>query len=207
MRKGTCYVVGAGDFTPHDFVPMRGDLVIAADGGADSLAAHGLRPHLLLGDMDSVQRPPSVPRIVFPKIKNDTDLSLAVKTGIRMGYRSFKLYGIGGGRSDHFYANIQLMALFSAKGINVHALLPEGDIWAVTSGSLSLPAAPRQTVSIFCPDGRAEGVTASGLFYPLDNASLSARFPLGVSNEALARQIKISVRKGTLIVFILKQSY
>lgn len=205
MKKGICYVVGAGDFTPRDFFPIRGDLVIAADGGADSLNAHAFSPHLLLGDMDSVKTPPFVPRIVFPKIKNDTDLSLAIKVGSKMGYRAFKLFGIGGGRPDHFYANLQLMAMFSSKGLVMRAVLPEGDILAVTSGSLSFSCALHQTVSIFCPDGRAEGVTASGLYYPLKNARLSARFPLGVSNEAVANDIKISVRKGTLIVFVLKK--
>jgi thiamine pyrophosphokinase len=32
----------------------RADLVIAADGGANALAAHGRTPHVLVGDMDSV---------------------------------------------------------------------------------------------------------------------------------------------------------
>lgn len=203
MKKERCWIVGAGDFTARDFFPKRGDLVIAADGGADSLRVAGLRPHLLLGDMDSVKIPPHVPRIVFPRKKNDTDLSLAVKVGMRLGYRAFRLYGMGGGRPDHFYANIQLMSFFSLKGLSLHATLPEGDLWAVTDGTLALPARPKQTVSIFCPDGRAHGVSTSGLFYSLRNASLGARFPLGVSNEAVADQIVISVRKGTLIVFSL----
>ena len=204
MKKGTCYIVGAGDFTARDFHPAKGDLVIAADGGADSLAAHGLRPHLLIGDMDSVIAAPNVPRIKFPKIKNDTDLSLAIKVGIKIGYRSFHLYGIGGGRPDHFYANLQLMAMFSAMGLALHAVLPECDIWSVTNGTLLVPSHVGQTVSVFCPDGLAKGVTMSGLFYPLQDAVLSARFPLGVSNEAVSKQIKISVRQGTLIVFLLQ---
>lgn len=204
MKKGMCYIVGAGDFTARDFHPAKGDLVIAADGGADSLAAHGFRPHLLIGDMDSVIAAPNVPRIKFPKIKNDTDLSLAIKVGIKMGYRSFQLYGIGGGRPDHFYANLQLMAMFSVMGPALHAVLPECDIWSLTDDTLLVPSHVGQTVSVFCPDGLAKGVTMSGLFYPLQNAVLTARFPLGVSNETVSEQIKISVRKGTLIVFLLQ---
>lgn len=202
MKNGTCFIVGAGEFCPRGLRPRKGDLVIAADGGLDHLSALPLRPHLLLGDMDSVLTALALPRIVFPREKNDTDVSLAVKVGMRMGYRRFALYAVGGGRPDHFLANIQLMAFFAGRGASLRAVLPEGDFWAVRNQALRIPTAAGKAVSVFCPDGRAEGVDAQGLYYPLRGAALTARFPLGVSNKATQAHIKISVRKGTLIVFV-----
>ena len=37
----TCYIVGAGDFTPRGFAPVPGDLVLAADGGYRALYSLG----------------------------------------------------------------------------------------------------------------------------------------------------------------------
>ena len=48
-----CYIVGAGELHGRP-EPKNGDLVIAADGGLDSLMSLGITPDLVLGDMDSV---------------------------------------------------------------------------------------------------------------------------------------------------------
>ena len=55
MRTGRCFVVGAGDVTPRGLVLRPDDMLIAADGGLDALTPLDLRPHCLVGDMDSLQ--------------------------------------------------------------------------------------------------------------------------------------------------------
>ena len=45
----------------------------------------------------------------------------------------------------------------------------------------------------------AEGVTLEGLYYPLENGTLSAGFPLGVSNHFTEKTARITVRKGSLL--------
>lgn len=57
-------------------------------------------------------------------------------------------------------------------------------------------------MSVFCHGDRAEGVTLTGLSYPLDGADLTGDFPLGVSNRRLeGRPATVSVRRGTLLIF------
>ena len=51
---GICYLVGAGDFV-GSFKPGCDDLVIAADGGYDSLITSGIRCDVLVGDLDSIK--------------------------------------------------------------------------------------------------------------------------------------------------------
>ena len=57
-------------------------------------------------------------------------------------------------------------------------------------------------MSVFCHGDRAEGVTLTGLSYPLDGADLTGDFPLGVSNRRREGQpATVSVRRGTLLIF------
>ena len=53
-----CYIVGAGDFF-GDFTPSSDELVIAADGGYDTLVEMEKTCSLFVGDMDSLKEYPS----------------------------------------------------------------------------------------------------------------------------------------------------
>lgn len=289
----TCYIVGAGDFTPRGFAPVPGDLVLAADGGYRALYSLGYTPDLLLGDFDSLgdlPLPPDLPVLRFPARKDDTDTGLALRHGLDRGFRDFALYGCAGGRVDHLLANLQSMARVSRLGATIRLAAPEYDAWALTgpapdtsapdtlephasashasapdasgpaphaphtpapstsapdasashisashasapstpasdasaphisaphtsgpaphapdgpAATLTLPDRPGGTlVSVFCHGDRAEGVTLTGLAYPLSDAALAGDFPLGVSNRRLEGQpATVSVRRGTLLIF------
>ena len=53
---------------------------------------------------------------------------------------------------------------------------------------------------MFCMGSDANGVTLTGLQYPLENGRLTAGFPLGVSNHFIGEPAEISVRDGSLLV-------
>ena len=203
IKQGICYIAGAGEFTARNLNPQSGDLVIAADGGYAYLKSAGVKADLLVGDFDSLKDVPAdMDLIRHPVEKDDTDMGLAIGEGIRRGYREFRLYGAGGGRIDHFIANMQLIADLSRRGIRVEIVCPEMDVFAVTDGAVFLPARRAGTlISVFCHGDRAEGVTLRGLKYSLNEANLTAFHPLGVSNEFTGEEAEISVRHGTLIVF------
>lgn len=241
----TCYVVGAGDFTPRGFAPGPGDLVVAADGGYRALYSLGYTPDLLLGDFDSLgdlPLPADLPVLRFPVRKDDTDAGLALRHGLDLGFRDFALYGCAGGRVDHLLANFQSMARVSRLGATVRLAAPDYDAWSLTGPApnapapatpaapdapapapgglapsgpapaapdalapaavLALPPRPGGTlVSVFCQGDRAEGVTLTGLAYPLSDAALTGDFPLGVSNRRLdGQRATVAVRRGTLLI-------
>jgi len=201
---GICYIVGAGDFTPRCLTPRQGDLVIAADGGLCALQEAHIRPDLIIGDLDSLgdhPLPEGIPVEKHPVEKDDTDTGIALAQGWDMGYRSFALYGCGGGRIDHLLANFQTMCRYSQLGAEIRLVDAAYDAYALTNGTLLLPDRPKGTlVSVFCHSERAHGVTLEGLYYPLKNASLSHNVPLGVSNQRTGKPASITVRSGTLLV-------
>ena len=73
-------------------------------------------------------------------------------------------------------------------------------VTVVKNGAIRFPAGCRGTVSVFCLGKDAEGVTLEGLYYPLDRGTLTAGFPLGVSNHFTGLEAVISVENGSILV-------
>lgn len=204
MKQRTAYIIGAGEVCFTGFHPGPHDLVIAADGGYDALHEAGIRPHLLLGDMDSIKAlPTDIPRLRFPARKDETDMALAIKVAQQRGFRRFKLYGALGGRLDHTLANLQLLGSLAHQGMQARIVDRRAVLFAVCKRTLVLPPLRQgTTVSVFAWGGDAAGVTLKGLAFPLYNAQLEAFMPLGVSNVAKGMPIRISVSSGVLLVTV-----
>ena len=194
-----CCVVGAME--PGELVLPEGALVIAADGGLAHLERWGIVPDLIVGDFDSLGWVPEGSNVIrHPVEKDDTDMMLAVRTGLERGYGRFLLYGGLGGRLDHAYANLQTLTWLAERG--AQGWLLGGGLAAsvIRNGRLAFDAGRAGTVSVFCPNGEARGVDLTGLYYPLKNAVLTSGFPLGVSNQFTGKAASVSVREGTLLV-------
>ena len=198
MKKGIIFCAAAFEQLAEPI--EREDYVIAADGGLHHTEKLGIAPHIILGDFDSLGYTPEG-AAVFPVEKDDTDAMLAVRRGLELGYREFVLYGsLDGPRLDHTVANFQTLqylcdhgAFGCLAGVNTMAAV-------VKNGSLSFPAGCDGMVSVFCMGKDARGVTLKGLHYPLEKATLTAGFPLGVSNHFTGQPAEILVEDGSLLV-------
>ncbi len=185
----------------QDLYIPDGSYCIAADKGLLQLRAHGVEPDLVVGDFDSLGYVPEARELLrHPVEKDDTDMMLAAREGLRRGFRDFILYGGLGGRLDHTLANVQTLAFLAAHGAR-GLLYGEGTAAALLeNGALRFPASTRGTLSVFCFGDTAEGVTEMGLHYTLENAALTNAFPIGVSNAFCARESEVSVQKGKLLL-------
>lgn len=198
-----CYVVGAGECKKLDFIPENDDLIIAADGGLEHLQKCGIKPDIIIGDFDSLCKNPQGENVIRLKPEKDiTDMDAAVKVGIKKGYDEFKLYGALGGRLDHSVANIQLIASLAENKKKVEIISDETYITAVHNGFIEFDNEFKGYVSVFSHSDLCTGVSIKGLKYELDNAELKNTFPLGVSNEFINKESKITVKNGTLIIII-----
>lgn len=196
-----CYVVGAMSLSPSlRPYPAPGDYVIAADRGYDSLMAYGVTPDLVVGDFDSLGRTPSHPNVIqLPAEKDDTDMVYALRKGLELGYRRFVLLGGVGGRLEHTLANLQALAWLTTQGAR-GVLAGEGTVaTALRNETMTFPAGLTGFWSAFCLSGQAEGVTLRNLKFELTGHTLSADFPLGVSNEFTGEAAEVSVARGTLL--------
>ena len=197
---GTCIVFCAAGFDALVEPVASDDFIIAADGGFVHTQKLGITPDIILGDFDSLGYTPDRAN-VFPVEKDDTDAMLAVRRGLQLGYRKFVLYGsLDGPRLDHTVANFQTLQFLADRDAAGYLVGSGQLVTVVKNGSLTFPAGMEGTISVFCMGKDAEGVTLEGLYYPLENGTLTAGFPLGVSNHFTEAAAAITVRNGSLLV-------
>ena len=174
--------------------------VIAADGGLRHTEKLGIAPDAVLGDFDSLGFCPEGAN-VFPVEKDDTDAMLAVRLGLERGCGEFLLYGsLDGPRLDHTVANFQTLQFLADCGAAGYLIGNTTMVTVVKNGKITFPAGLSGTISVFCMGPDAVGVTEKGLFYGLENGTLSSGFPLGVSNHFTGEAAEISVKNGSLLV-------
>lgn len=213
-KAGTCIIIGAGDLTVGS-LPYNPDTdyVIAADGGLMYCGVLELEPDLILGDFDSLdgeyteaveaikaQLPEKV--VTLPVEKDDTDMLAAVKYGLDLGYRRFRLYGANGGRLEHTIANIQVLKYLKEQDAVGYIMDGTGMILLAQNEKISFRDTMDGYVNIFSLNEKAHGVTIRGLKYELNDETLTNSMPLGISNEFIGVQSEVSVKDGTLLIIV-----
>ena len=197
---GKCVIFCAAEFDALAAPLDKSDFVIAADGGLQHTQKLGIVPDVILGDFDSLGFTPEGAN-VFPVEKDDTDAMLAVRRGLELGFGEFWLYGsLDGPRLDHTIANFQTLQFLADRGAVGYLIGNQYILTVVKNGSITFPEGREGTVSVFCLGPDAEGVDLEGLYYPLKNGTLTAGFPLGVSNHFTGKEANISVKNGSLLV-------
>lgn len=197
-----CFIFAAGTFYGLRMRPGAEDLVIAADAGYGICRSAEIAPDLVLGDFDSMAAPEGETLLCLPVEKDDTDTLAAVRTGLERGCDEFHIYGgTGGKRLDHTLANLQTLLYLRRSGARGY-LYDDDFVWtAVENEEITVKREVEWgLLSVFCLGDAAEGVTLSGLQYPLENGRITPEFPIGVSNHITAPEAVVRVARGALIV-------
>jgi len=184
-----------------------GDIVIAADGGTHHALEAGMVPSVVIGDQDSLDaalrgrlQEAGTRFLIFPAMKDETDLELALLWAAEQeGVDEIVILAALGGRHDQALANLLLLAMPELAGIPTHIVDSEWDIQVIHSGApVCLHGHAGDTVSLLPLGGAAEGVTTSGLAYPLRDEALRVGPARGVSNVLLGQEAMVQVRAGLL---------
>ncbi|MBQ7886038.1 MAG: thiamine diphosphokinase [Clostridia bacterium] len=185
---------------------LQADMTIAADRGLEAFAAAGLKPDLLLGDMDSVSgdvlaRMQADTEIdCLPCIKDDTDGVHALDVALARGADRITILGALGGRMDHAMANLMLLVRAHRHGAAAE-ILDEHVRIARVCGEAVLSGAKGDTVSLL-PAGDVTGVTLEGFYYHSSELlSFDFSYPLGVSNVVTEDFARVTSQQGDLLLF------
>jgi thiamine pyrophosphokinase len=205
----TCIIVASGNLllTPRiKQLLKKADLIVAADGGAAHLKHKDIAPHVIIGDMDSIDpdtrrffEKKLTPILPHPSRKNQTDTELCIEFAVKKGAADITLLGVTGDRLDHTLANIFLLRKLSALGIQSRIIDAKNEIYLVTD-HLELAGKPGDLLSVLPISDKVTGLTLTGLEYPLENATIPMGSSLGISNYFKKTRGTISVSTGVLLV-------
>jgi thiamine pyrophosphokinase len=181
------------------------DYLVCVDGGLRHLKSLGLRPDLLIGDLDSITAGEILElerehvRIQrYPVDKDETDLELAVLTVIKEGYRTLCLVAALGGRLDQTLGNLFLLTLPELSDCSIR--MEDGVEEAfIIRAQATIFGQPGDTVSLLPLAGSVTGVVTRGLRYPLHAETLLFDHTRGISNVILENQAVIQVASGILL--------
>lgn len=164
-----------------------GDFIVACDAGYRNAAALGVCPDLIVGDFDSAPQPRTEgDTIVLPHVKDDTDTQYAARWLAEHGFEEVVMLGaLGGPRVEHMLANLSTGLFLSLHGARTILADSRSEMHYLLPGRpLELPRRDWMYLSLFALGAPLTGVFERGVYYPLENATLTELdYPLGTSNE------------------------
>lgn len=208
MAEDTILIFANGELTyPEAVLPWASTakMIVAADGGLAHIQALGLHPGLLIGDLDSIspeqirwaeEQGSEVRR--FPVNKNETDLELALLAAAEIGCRHIVIVAALGGRLDQTLSNIFLLNLPVLADLDVRIDDVRQEVMLIHS-AVDLHGSPGDTVSLLPLSPIVQGITTSGLQYPLADDSLIFYRSHGISNVMLSSTARVEIQSGILI--------
>lgn len=204
-----CCLVANGLITT--LAPLRSSitkaqLIIAVDGGGNMLFAEHILPHIVIGDLDSLQPEAlhafmshGVEIIRYPAAKDETDLELALLLAVERQASQIDILGGMGGRWDHTLSNVMLLAMPELSKVSVRILDGTQQLFLVRQ-SATIVGQVGDVVSLVPLFGDAQGVSLRGFRYPLSRGTLSCYRSRGISNVLLTSPAHVQVERGMLLV-------
>ena len=208
------WIIAGGDVN-DDFVSRMlskrtDDFIIAADRGLNCLNRIGIVPDEILGDYDSVSdelveayKKTGVPVLRYKAEKNVTDTEAAMNFALDSGTDEIVILGACGGRLDHFMSVVQGLYYALERGVPSSIADPENRIMLI-DGPFTLQKKNTfgKYVSLLPFTSEVRDITLTGFKYPLDDYLLKKGCSIGVSNEIVSDEARISFTEGILILIL-----
>jgi len=180
--------------------------IIAADTDLGVLKRLKVTPDTIIGDLDSVKDKYvgyflklGVEVIRLEVRKNETDTEAALDLAMKRGAEEIVILGGTGKRLDHTLGNIMLLKRAYDSGVKAY-LKDRHTLIQVGTGKIEICGKNGEVVSLLpIGDGAVVG-GVKGLFYPLDNLTLTNSHTRGVSNKMTGQKAVIDVAHGMVIV-------
>ena len=194
-------IIAGGTFSPCiEF--LNDDYIICADSGYDSASKYGIKPNLMLGDMDSVKSDISgVDAELFPVRKDFTDTELALNVALDMKPDEIVVLGGTGSRFDHSIANVFLLKKAYDAGISACICDAHNKIYYYKD-EFHLADCIGKTVSLIPLTSEISGLITKGLDYPLENEIIYFGETRGISNVITESDAFYQSKNGEGIIII-----
>ncbi|MBR3791793.1 MAG: thiamine diphosphokinase [Clostridia bacterium] len=192
-------IIGNGAITNYDIIRKRlrnDDYIICADGGYNHTKELGVKPSVVIGDMDSIGDNDYDGEIINLPIRKDfTDSEVCVKYILLKHFDEVMMLGFTGKRQDHAISNLLLLKQFADAETKAYIVDENNEIYCTNSEN-TIYGKKGDIVSIIPITGNLCGVTTKGLDYPLNDETLIFGESRGVSNIMTSDKCTISIKSG-----------
>jgi len=199
LFKSPVVILANGAFPTH-LMPLEiledAGTVICTDGSANALAKLDLSPHVIIGDLDSIDPDYEFHGLeIHDPNQENTDLEKALDWAVMNGIESVILLGATGLREDMTVANHYILFNYNEK-LNIKMITDHATI-TCHRGQRSFDSFPGEVVSLF-PQRFGTVVSTTALKYPLNEMVLdpSAR---AISNQSLGATFSVDVSEPILV--------
>ncbi len=209
MLSKRVVIIAHGDLKDLSFYQnliRDNDLILCVNGGTGHALALGLKPDLVIGDLDSLRVTDrekidqfKTQLIRHPSEKDKSDLELALDHAVSLQPSEILIIGaLGGARFEHAFINVLLLDIPLRKSIPARIIEERQEILMARKEAV-LSGAEGDYLSLFALTEEVCGIITVGLKYPLNNESLFYASSRGLSNELTAPQVKVSFQSGLLL--------
>lgn len=207
MVKKRCIIIGASPDTDTEIIKKylrKDDFIACADGGYVFACQLGITPSLIIGDFDSSSYPHTIDSkiISLPVRKDDTDTVCVVKECLKIGFDEFLFFGMTGGRFDHTMANISVLYSLAMQNKTAYIIDNKSKIGIMSSGLNIISDCVGYGFGIFPFACEKIELSLSGFKYELDHGTLTAGYPVGVSNTIISKTASIELFSGSAVFII-----
>ena len=174
------------------------EYLIAVDGGLNTISEMNLVADLAIGDFDSCDINKYncyKEKITYNKIKDESDLELAVIHAFKLNFEKIVIYNATGNRLDHFYASILLLNKFSKKNIEI---VNNNNKIKVINETTVFKKSEYKYISFFALEEDVV-ITLEGFYYNIKDYKLETSNPLGLSNE-IKEEGKVVINNKKVLV-------
>jgi len=201
----------SGKSGDYDYLKKREQkkpFYIAADGGALLLEKIGIRPDLIVGDLDSLSsdklkefRKSGINIKKHPRNKDKTDGELALDYCIKIEINFVQIIGLMGGRFDQQLGNISLLEYAAYK--NIKAVIEEPHIKVgIVKDEIAIKQQVGKVFSLIPRSEIVSGVSIRGCKYNVENEEFYRYLSRGISNKILSSRASVSLKEGSMIYII-----
>lgn len=183
------------------------DIIIAVDKGLETIDYLKLEPQYILGDFDSVNtkilekyKTQNIKIIKLNPEKDLTDTHSAIDLALEIKSTEITILGAIGTRLDHTMANIHILKQALDKNIKAKIVNEKNEIELINKEIIIKKDDNYKYVSIIPLTTNVTGITIEGMKYIINDYTLSIGDSLGVSNEQIDKEAKISIKTGILVV-------
>lgn len=197
-----------GEYGDYQFCKSisKDAFIICVDGGTKHARKLSIIPNMIVGDLDSSSKEDidyfknqGVELVKLPTQKDETDTEMALLLAIEKNPDAIEIYGGIGSRFDHTLANVHLLKKVAKYKIPTVLMNQNHRIQIIDKYS-KIEGQKGDLVSLLPLTEYVTGITTTGLYYGLKDASFEIGKPYGVSNYMTELVATVSIETGWLIV-------